>query len=206
MKWYRQIFGHNIMNMVLAMYYKYYNRLKFRLIGVELGGGSNMANSIYLNVSRRAKGVKIGDWFSFRSGGNLNPLSRNIKGCIVAWEGASIKIGNSVGISSACIWIRDSLTIGNNVKIGGNAIIMDSDQHSMNYQLRRAGKTDYPATKNAPIVIEDDVLIGTGAMILKGVTIGARSVIGAGSVVTKDIPADCIAAGNPCRVIKRKEE
>ncbi len=52
------------------------------------------------------------------------------------------------------------------------------------------------------IVIEDDVLIGMNSIILKGVHIGARSVIGAGSVVTKDIPADCIAAGNPARVIK----
>ena len=52
------------------------------------------------------------------------------------------------------------------------------------------------------IVIEDDVLIGMNSIILKGVHIGARSVIGAGSVVTKDIPADCIAAGNPAHVIK----
>lgn len=55
---------------------------------------------------------------------------------------------------------------------------------------------------NKPIVIEDDVLIGARSIVLKGVTIGARSVIGAGSVVVKDIPADCIAAGNPCKVIK----
>lgn len=52
------------------------------------------------------------------------------------------------------------------------------------------------------IVIEDDVLIGARSVILKGVTIGARSVIGAGSVVVNDIPQDCIAAGNPCNVIK----
>ena len=56
--------------------------------------------------------------------------------------------------------------------------------------------------KSAPITIEDDVWIGAHSIILEGVTIGARSVIGAGSVVTKSIPADCIAAGNPCRVIR----
>lgn len=55
---------------------------------------------------------------------------------------------------------------------------------------------------SAPIVIEDDVWVGAHSFILKGVTIGARSIIGAGSVVTKNIPADCVAAGNPCRVIK----
>ena len=53
-----------------------------------------------------------------------------------------------------------------------------------------------------PIVIEDDVLIGTRCIILKGVTIGARSIIGSGSVVVKSIPADCIAAGNPCKIIR----
>ena len=59
--------------------------------------------------------------------------------------------------------------------------------------------------QSAPVTIEDDVWIGTNCIILKGVTIGARSVIGAGSVVTKNIPADCIAAGNPCRVIGKIE-
>ena len=55
---------------------------------------------------------------------------------------------------------------------------------------------------SAPIVIEDNVLVGARCIILKGVTIGARSIIGSGSIVTKDIPSDCIAAGNPCKVIK----
>ncbi|CUH97396.1 hypothetical protein P22_3524 [Propionispora sp. 2/2-37] len=54
-----------------------------------------------------------------------------------------------------------------------------------------------------PVAIKDNVWIGGGAIILPGVTIGKNSVIGAGSVVTRDIPADCIAAGNPCRVMKR---
>ena len=61
---------------------------------------------------------------------------------------------------------------------------------------------DLSTVKTAPIVIEDDVLIGSRCIILKGVTIGARSVIGAGSIVTKSIPPDCIAAGNPCKVIR----
>ena len=52
-------------------------------------------------------------------------------------------------------------------------------------------------------MIEDDVWIGAQSIILKGVTIGARSIIGAGSVVTKSIPSDCIAAGNPCKILKK---
>lgn len=69
----------------------------------------------------------------------------------------------------------------------------------MDSQVRRSSNE---GTKSAPVVIEDDVWVGAHCIILKGVTIGARSIIGAGSVVTKSIPADCVAAGNPCKVIK----
>lgn len=85
---------------------------------------------------------------------------------------------------------------------------MDSDAHNLDYRIRASKELidkiskDVLTAKTAPIVIEDDVLIGTRCIILKGVTIGARSVIGSGSVVTKSIPPDCIAVGNPCRVIK----
>lgn len=114
-----------------------------------------------------------------------------------------IEIGDNVGISSACIWAKQRIKIGNNVNIGGNCILLDTDSHNMNHEIRRKRNTeDYVTAKSAPIIIEDDVLIGACSIILKGVTIGARSVIGSGSVVTKSIPSDCIAVGNPCKVIK----
>lgn len=91
------------------------------------------------------------------------------------------------------------MIMGNNVKIGTCVLIADTDAHPMNYEARR---TSNVGTKSAPIVIEDDVWVGAHSIILKGVTIGARSIIGAGSVVTKGIPADCVAAGNPCMLIK----
>ena len=78
-------------------------------------------------------------------------------------------------------------------------LITDTDAHPMDYMARRSSNE---GTKSAPVVIEDDVWGGAHCIILKGVTIGARSIIGAGSVVTNSIPADCVAAGNPCRVIK----
>ena len=61
--------------------------------------------------------------------------------------------------------------------------------------------TDWGVSK--PIVIEDDVFIGANCLILKGVTIGARSIVAAGSVVTRSVPADCIVGGNPARIIRR---
>ena len=97
--------------------------------------------------------------------------------------------------------------MGNHVNIGGGCMIMDTDVHQLDYLARRGEKPANAEDKIttvqcAPVTIEDDVWIGANCQILKGVTIGARSVIGAGSVVTKSIPADCVAAGNPCRVIR----
>lgn len=89
-------------------------------------------------------------------------------------------IGNDTGISSSCIWCINSIKIGNHVNIGANCVILDNDAHSLNYLDRRNPSIE--EAKNAPIIIEDDVLIGTGTIVLKGVTIGARSIIGAGSV------------------------
>ena len=88
---------------------------------------------------------------------------------------------------------------------------MDTDAHSLDYLIRRSHNltsegysVDGVSAATVGIIIEDDVLIGTRCIILKGVTIGARSVIGSGSVVTKSIPSDSIAAGNPCRVIRMR--
>ena len=73
----------------------------------------------------------------------------------------------------------------------------------MNYLHRRDLSVDKLHKVDSEVIIEDDVFIGMNTIILKGVTIGARSIIGAGSVITKSIPSDCIAAGNPAKVIKR---
>lgn len=178
------------------------NYLIFSVKGVSFGKNLNIVSKMYLKLGSEAQ-ITIGDNFTFTSGDCINPLCRNIRGCIVANPKASIIIGNNVGISSSSIWSHLSIQIGNNVKIGGDCIIMDSDAHSLNYIDRRTTAIDQTNKKDSPILIEDDVLIGTRCIILKGVTIGARSIIGSGSVVTKSIPADCIAAGNPAKVIRR---
>ena len=163
-------------------------------------------NRVYV-TGQRGK-IVIGDDFHFTSGDSINPICRNLRGCLhTDLPESEIMIGNHVGMSSPCIWIRQRLTVGNNVKIGGNCMILDTDVHQLDYLARRGVRVsdkvdDITTVQSAPITIEDDVWIGANCQILKGVTIGARSIIGAGSVVTKSIPADCIAAGNPCRVIR----
>lgn len=187
----------------LRMYFFiYWNRFQFQISGIHYGKNMKVFNKFYLLKDASAS-ISIGNNFVFTSGESFNPLCRNLRGCIRAEDGAKIHIGNNVGISSACIRAKNSITIGDYVKIGGDCILIDTDAHSLDYAIRRDPNIDSSDAHSQPIVIEDDVLIGTRCIILKGVTIGARSVIGAGSVVTKSIPADCIAAGNPCKVIKQ---
>ncbi len=114
-------------------------------------------------------------------------------------SGASITIGEKAGISGASIVARTDITIGRNVLIGAGAGIWDTDFHPLDPVARRADET--AGARAAPIVIEDDVFIGTRAIILKGVRIGCGAVVGAGAVVTKNVGALEIVAGNPAKVV-----
>jgi Acetyltransferase (isoleucine patch superfamily) len=189
-------------------YYILWNRVKFRINGIEFGTGMKVHNVVYLSKHPKAH-MKIGQDFVITSGESFNPLCRNIRASICLDRSTSvIEIGDNTGLSSPCIWAKERITIGNRVRVGGDCILMDSDAHNLDYRVRSSNEQideiskDIATAKTAPIVIEDDVLIGTRCIVLKGVTIGARSIIGSGSVVTKSIPADCIAAGNPCKVIR----
>lgn len=201
----RKIF--RIVPKIRFSFYKYYNRFLFWVNGVQYGHRMCVQNKVYLCGDGR---ISIGDDFVFVSGDSLNPICRNIRGVLYTVNSeACIEIGNRVGISSACLWAKERITIGNDVNIGGDCIIIDNDAHPLDYVKRRleyienSGLDAYSQTiSTAPVWIEDDVWIGARCMILKGVHIGARTIIAAGSVVTKDIPADVVAAGNPCRVIR----
>ena len=114
---------------------------------------------------------------------------------------AHILIGDNVGISNSCFRIRKGITIGDNVNIGGDCKFYDSDMHSVEYEYRISCPDTH--TKIEPIIIEEGVWIGAHSIILKGVRIGKRSVIGAGSVVTHNIPENEIWAGNPARFLRK---
>ena len=194
-------FIYKILNLPTALRIKFYpsiNRMILRTYGAVLGKNIQIPGKVHWLI--RGSKVRVGDNLYFSSGDAVNPIGSNLQGAIYVENGASLTIGNDVGMSSTRMWIHDSVTIGNNVKIGACVLITDTDAHPLDYLARR---TSNDGTKSAPIVIEDDVWVGAHSIILKGVTIGARSIIGAGSVVTKSIPADCVAAGNPCRVMKK---
>lgn len=156
----------------------------------------------YIMCSRKSKGIYIGPMFSMHNNLNGNPIGINNKCMFIVYENAQISIGTNVGISQSTLVAHANITIGDNVKIGGGTCIYTSDFHSLNANIRRT-KNDIKSRKISPVKIGNDVFIGAKCIILKGVEIGDRSIIGAGSVVTKNIPKDEIWAGNPARFIKK---
>ncbi len=124
--------------------------------------------------------------------------------------GRNIHFGNKVIVNMNCTFLDNNrIDIGNNVMIAPDVKIFTAT-HSVHLSERmperHAAGASICDTIARPVTIEDGVWIGGHSTILLGVTIGRNSVIGAGSVVVKDIPANSIAVGNPCRVIKRIEE
>lgn len=111
--------------------------------------------------------------------------------------GYNIKIGEKVFFNFNCVVLDVTyVTIGARTLFGPNVQIYTAT-HPIDYKERATG-LEYAK----PIAIGEDVWVGGSAVICPGVTIGDRTVIGAGSVVTKDIPSDVFAAGNPCRVVR----
>lgn len=191
-------------NLIARFILLYWNRIKLATApGVSCASPYKykLVGPFYIRIKGNGK-IRIGKGFSNSSGFCFNPISRNIRTALFVENNAELIIGHHVGISGSCFWAHSSITIGNNVNIGADSVLIDSDCHSLDFSVRRTSQ-DQKEKKNKPIVIEDDVLIGARSIILKGVTIGARSIIGAGSVVTKSVPADEIWAGNPAVFIKK---
>lgn len=113
---------------------------------------------------------------------------------------ARIKIGDDTGMSGTVICAASSVEIGRSCLIGADVTIADTDFHPIKPEGRRY-KQGWDDVGIAAVAIGDNVFIGAGTRVLKGVRIGSNCVIGAGSVVVADIPSNVIAAGVPCRVL-----
>lgn len=140
--------------------------------------------------------ISIGNNCQFRSRKNSNLIGIN-RPCSISTMmsnyNSRIEIGNNCGFSGTVIGAFKHIKLGNNVRCGANTLITDSDWHL----------DDPRSGEPADVIIEDNVWLGVNCVVLKGVTIGQNSVVGANSVVTKSIPVDSIAAGNPCKVIRK---
>lgn len=139
-----------------------------------------------------------------------------IRGSIeIQREGAKIYIAQNCYLGDhSRIWAAQNITIGNNVLIAHNVNIFDNNTHPIDYLERRKdfdnivhhGKFEnFKTLKSSPISICNDAWIGCNCIILKGVNIGDGAIIAAGSVVTKNVPAFTLAAGNPAKIIRKIE-
>jgi acetyltransferase-like isoleucine patch superfamily enzyme len=172
-------------------------------------GNSHLFDSFLLTLNKPLKDkiyVTVGD--------------DTILDCKITFESqeGQIKIGNNTFLGGSHFICRNEIEIGDNVFVAWGGCIYDHDSHSLDYKDRemdisqqlldfRAGN-NFIANKNwgvvnsKPIKINSNVWIGMNCIILKGVTIGEGAIVGAGSVVTKDVPAWTVVGGNPAKIIR----
>lgn len=114
------------------------------------------------------------------------------------WGGKHVSLGDNVYINFNCVFVDDTyIDIGSHTLVGPNVTFVTGN-HPLN-AMQRKEALQY----NQPIKVGKNVWIGANAVILPGVTIGDNSIIGAGSIVTKDIPSNVVAVGVPCKPIKK---
>lgn len=146
-----------------------------------------LAGRIYLKGEGR---VEFGEGVTMI--GDVVPIE------IVSRKGAQVVIGDHTFINyGSSISAHERIRIGRHCLLGHYTLILDNNEHGIEIERRNL------APPSAPVVIEDYVWIGSRVIILPGVSIGRHSVVGAGSVVTRDIPPSCLAVGNPARVVRR---
>ncbi|PQJ36436.1 hypothetical protein BSZ35_11040 [Salinibacter sp. 10B] len=148
----------------------------------------------------RGSQIEMGNGLTLRSWPRSNPLAPTAPVVLSTRRAdAAIDIGTNCGFTGTTLVAAEEIQIGNRVLVGGNASIVDFDFHPLTPEARAE---DINAGAAAPIVIEDDVFVGMESLILKGVTIGEGAVVGAGSVVTQDVPPRTVVAGNPATVVR----
>ena len=180
------------LRLLLRPYWFFINTLKAKWWHVKVGKGAVYSGISSFRLVPKSS-IIFGNNCIFLSSSTSNRIGIYCP-CMFTtlYGGAKIQIGDNCGFSGTVIGCAVSIKLGNNVRCGANTLITDTDWHN----------DDSRTGKNAPVVIDDNVWLGYGVKILKGVHIGKNSLIGAGSIVTKDIPANVIAAGNPCKIIR----
>ena len=168
------------------------NVFSSKLWGINIGKSCRFMGKVVFSRFPNSR-ISIGHKITFNSSKTSN-LIGVYSPCMISTlnKDANIEIGDNCGFSGTVIASAIHIKLGNNVRCGSNTLITDTDWHT----------DDLRTGKDKEVIIDDNVWLGYGVKVLKGVHIGENSLVGANSVVTKDIPANVIAVGNPCKVIK----
>lgn len=177
----------------------FYNAYLHAHPGVDLLGWVTVSGRMIWKIDPRGcmiihPGVRI------HSGPRVNGYGGHRPTIIWVLAAGRLTVGPGAGVSSSTIVCQDAVTIGANVMIGGGSEIVDTDFHPLDPGARARHVGD--AVRTAPVIVEEGAWIGGRVMVLKGVTIGRQSIIGAGSVVTRSTSAGQMWAGNPARLIR----
>jgi acetyltransferase-like isoleucine patch superfamily enzyme len=150
--------------------------------------------------------VIIGNKVVLNSDDNHSNTSLTFRCTLVCGLNGQIIIGDNTMLNGVSVTAYDKVSIGKNCQIASCTLISDTDFHPIDPKIREREamgyKIDYSVVNKKAITIGDNVWIGWGSIILKGVNIGNNSIIAAGAVVVSDIPENVIAAGNPAKVVK----
>jgi len=176
------------------------NLIALRLFKVTYEGLLQTTGRIYLHNSGE---IKIGKNVTLNSQPGALPSGRNACISLQVKESACLTIGHRVGITCSAIFCAQKVTIEDDVFIGEGCLIIDTDFHSSSLKDRMKERHKiYQNIKTSPVILRRGCFIGAKVIILKGVEIGERSIIGAGSTVSKSIPARQIWGGNPAHYIR----
>ena len=179
-------------------YYYSLNYLVFKAKKIKFHNDFSINGKIYISNQGT---IIIGKKFKANSGAKFNPIGGDTILRLICQKNAEIIIGDNCRVSNSTFVAKSKIQIGNNVCIGGSCKVWDNDFHSLNSVVRFSLNDN--DIRSAPIIIKDYAFIGGSTIVLKGVTIGANSIIAAGSVVTKDIPDNEIWGGNPAKFIRK---
>lgn len=172
--------------------------------GLRLRGSGRVS----VGAGTRVRWSRIG----LKGGGRAIIGSTSIVHCRIDFDSPNgvVKIGDRSFVGASRLVCHTGIAIGNDVIISWSVTIVDHDSHSLLWDRRRNDVADWMRGAKrwddvtiAPVAIRDKVWIGFGAVILKGVTVGEGAVIGAHSVVTRDVAPYTVVAGNPARVIRQ---
>jgi acetyltransferase-like isoleucine patch superfamily enzyme len=184
----------------LKVWWKISVPIRMKLNGVVLG-----KNVVFLGVPivDKVKGseIIIGDRVVLCSDSRFTALGVNHPVILKTMAGgAKIVIKNDVGLSGSSICSMKYVEIGSHCLLGANTTIVDTDFHSLD-PINRRYNNDCNSIKSSPTFVGNNVFLGMGAIVLKGVKIGDGSVVGAGAVISKNLPHNSISVGNPSRVV-----
>jgi len=191
---------HRYPKLIADAYATYWIPWRLRRNGLSVGSGTRFIGAPILSLAAGSS-IEIGRRCLLISRGSATALGVNHAMVIrTLRSGAHIKLGDGFRASGVTICAASEIVVGARCVIGANATIVDTDFHSLD-PVVRTSTHDAQSAVTRPVELGDDVFIGGGSYVLKGVRIGPRAVVGAGSVVTGEVAAGAIVAGNPARQV-----